>query len=51
MYVFSCFIFLSSRTLTRDVVPSNSSFRGGLKFSYGIQMAEDDPRGRKDFED
>ncbi|XP_066030885.1 N-acetylated-alpha-linked acidic dipeptidase 2-like [Pocillopora verrucosa] len=32
------------RTLTRDVVPSNSSFRGGLKFSYGIQMAEDDPR-------
>lgn len=31
------------RTLTRNVVPSNSSFRGGLKFSYGIQMA-DDPR-------
>ncbi|PFX31551.1 Glutamate carboxypeptidase 2 [Stylophora pistillata] len=33
-----------NETLTRDVVPSNSSFQGGLKFPYGVEMAEDDQR-------
>jgi len=32
------------RTLVRKVVASNSSFQGGLNFSYGIEMAEDDNR-------
>lgn len=32
------------RTLVRNVVASNSSFQGGLSFSYGIEMAENDTR-------
>ena len=37
-------VCMSFRTLVRNVVASNSSFQGGLKFSYGIEMAENDSR-------